>query len=140
MRRTTISLIAVLMCAWVSSFGQSNGQPQWKVVKQGHVVGGMNSISPTLLFTPSKDGLYRVSLYAAGIGLDNGYYDIYVSWTDRANNFAEADLNIQSSSPSQDVIRVFAPKVETQVMFAVTASGTQGATYDVAFTIEKLTH
>jgi hypothetical protein len=68
MRKTTMCLIAVLMCAWVSSFGLSNGVPQWKVVKQGHIASSNNDNLEQTIFTPSKNGLYRLTIYMSTVG------------------------------------------------------------------------
>jgi len=66
MRKAGIVLIAVMMCAGYS-FGQS-GLPQWKVIKEFHVKGQTNALGPITLFTPAKDGLYRLSALMAGHG------------------------------------------------------------------------
>lgn len=60
MRRVMISVIAVMMCA-CCGFGQSSGLPQWKVVKEFHVIGSASPINSTVLFTPAKDDLYRLT-------------------------------------------------------------------------------
>jgi hypothetical protein len=60
--KTTICLIAVLMCAWVSSYGQDADWRQWKVVKEGQVTDSCATVNQ-VLFTPTHEGLYRFSAY-----------------------------------------------------------------------------
>jgi hypothetical protein len=52
MRRAAIVLIAVMMCA-AYSFGQNSGVPQWKVVKEFHVIGATSPLARVTLFTPT---------------------------------------------------------------------------------------
>src|SRR5690348_1463174 len=79
----------MLMCASYA-FGQGNGVPQWKVVKQFHVANQSETIPPTPIFTPQKDGMYRVDLYAAGVTAvdQNTAWDIGVAWTDASAGIA----------------------------------------------------
>lgn len=146
MRRAAVVLVAVMMCAGYS-FGQSNGVPQWKVVKEGHISGGTGAINPTVLFTPAKDGFYRVSLYALTSGpfQNSVFFNFVVSWTNRADGLGLAELDECLGGlcfQDQNVIQVFAPKVGTPVSFAVITSDPppQDSTYDTVFTVEELTH
>lgn len=146
MRRVVICVIAVVMCAGYS-FGQGDEVPQWKVVKAGHISGGTDAIGPTTLFTPEKDGLYRVSLYAlvSGPFQQGVFFDVSVDWTNRIGDpiFAELDMCFADLCfPDGSIVQVFAPKVNTPIIFTVKVSNPapQNSTYDTAFTIEQLTH
>ena len=60
MRRVMIGFIAMIMCAGYS-LGQSNGLPQWKMVMVKRIVGGTEPLKKTKIFTPTKQGIYRLT-------------------------------------------------------------------------------
>ena len=147
--RKTICLVVVLMCAWVSSFGQSNGLPQWKVIREFHVIGANTAIEPTILFTPSKDGMYRVSgvMAAHSQVKQGGGFEMVIRWTNRNSNSDQVGMSFcfsESCGLDDQSIngRVFSAKPQTPVVLSLIVSDPppQDATYDLAFTIEKLTH
>ena len=147
MRKSTICLAVVLMCAWVSSFGQSNGLPQWKVVKEFHVTGRTESVGPITLFTPTKQGFYRVGLYISAftnVHQDSGW-NSSVAWTDRTGLIGTilttTDLH-NGNSYSAVGPQIFSPQPGTPILFFVQAATPppHDATYDIELNIEKLTH
>ncbi|MBZ5571483.1 MAG: hypothetical protein LAO09_06350 [Acidobacteriia bacterium] len=147
--KKSICLVAVLLCAWVSSFGQSNGLPQWKVVKEFHLTNQTNAIPTTVLFTPTKASIYRLSMYlsASANEAQNGQFYITVDWTDQTGlpgtNGGATDLSHGSETLSWIAPETFSPKIGTPVTFTVVLSDNpppQDASYSVAVIIEKLTH
>lgn len=138
-------LIAVLMCASVISFGQSNGLPQWKVVKEFHVADQTASVPPTVLFTPTQKGLYRLSMYVSAstdIKQLTGW-DMFVYWTDQtglsANFLLGTDLT--GGTTYQADSAMFSPQIGKPVTVFIQTSNPppQDASYCVALVIEKLT-
>lgn len=146
MRKSTISLVAVLMCAWVSSFGQDNGLPQWKVVKEFHLTGQTAAVPPTTIFTPVVDGLYRVSFYLSTFTQipQQNSWSISVRWTDQTGFFGVigGPLDLSAGGEWNQFSSIFRPRVGTAVTYQVSLSDPppHDATYDVAVVIEKLTH
>jgi len=145
MRRAAIVLVAVMMCAGYS-FEQSLPKPQWKVIKEGHLTGGTEAIASTVLFTPAKNGFYRLAAYLSDSGpLQNACYYLIVKWTDQTEHDANASLSgcpDGNHPPFQDWSQSFSPKSGTPVSFAIELSdpAPHDTTYNFAFTIEKLTH
>lgn len=143
--RRTICLVVVLMCAWVSAFGQNNA-PQWKVIKAGHIKSGTNAVGPLTLFTPTKNGVYRVSLYMSVSSnlQQNAGWLIQVAWIDQTGlqGFATLFPTLGGGSIFTEADPyIFSPQIGTPVTLALLPSDPppQNATYDAAFTIEKLT-
>lgn len=147
MRKTTACLIAILTCAWVNSFGQSNGKPQWKVVKEFHLTGQTQSAGPITLFTPSEQGFYRVTVYLAAFTNMNqaSGWSAAVSWTDRTGLagtiITSTDLG-DGNSYSVVGPQSFSPKAGAPVQLFVEPQSPppQNSTYDIELNIEELTH
>lgn len=144
MRRAAIVLIAVVMCAGYS-FGQSNGLPQWKVVKEFHVNNGVGPVGPLNIFTPKQNGFYRISCYMSittAIQQDGGFFT-FVLWTDQSGQ-PGGYIGCQATGDGRYTgayINVFSPKPTLPVTLQIflTDPPPQSATYNFAMTIEKLT-
>ena len=138
-------LIAVLMCASVSSFGQS-GLPQWKVVKEFHLSDSTTTIPPTVLFTPQRTGIYRITGYMSvesNMEQDAGWSWV-VYWTDKTGRPGVTGLTPLLISGSNYLTLSsfsFCAKAGDPVSFRTdpTFPVPQDATYNLEFTIEKLT-
>lgn len=129
MRKATMYLFVVL-CS-LAAFGQD--QRQWKVVQHGFLFNQTAQISPTILFTPTKVGVYRWSAYISESGQNAGW-EVDVTWTDVSVNFEKFTLS-PFNSVSQVSGFMFVPKAGTPVYYSVAGSG---GTYNIAFTIEQL--
>lgn len=143
MRKSVICLLVIVVGSWVSSVGQQ--VPQWKVIKEYHVVGGTKAIGLSL-FTPEANGFYRASVYMAVYSSadQNAGFATQIDWTDRTG--AEASINdfpILSGGSTWQAVgpTLFSPKVGSLVLARLELSDPPpvDATYDVVFTIEKLT-
>ena len=60
MQKTAICLVAFLG-SWVTALAQAPAH-QWKIVQVVHLTQQASAIPATTLFTPTKIGLYRVTL------------------------------------------------------------------------------
>ena len=146
MRKVMIGLFAILMCAGYS-LGQSKDVPQWKVVKEFHVIGGSSKVPLTPFLKVSKNTLYRVSLYISGAApkTQDGGWQTIVLWTDRNGGEAVESASItfsQNTNPYTGLATyTFSPKVGTVMEMEVSLilPVAPGATYDTGFTIEALT-
>jgi hypothetical protein len=145
MRRAAIALIAVMMCAGYS-FGQSNGLPQWKVIKEFHVMDQTAGVPLTILFTPTQNGLYRLSMYVSAstdIRQLTGW-DMFVYWNDQTGLPAQFLLgaDLTGGSTYQADSTLFSPQIGKPVAVYVQTGNPppQDASYDFAVVIEKLTH
>lgn len=145
--RKIVILIAVVMCAGVTSFGQ-NGLPQWRVIKELHRSDqNTGDIGPDILFTPVKNGVYRASLYMSATSTEqqNAAWTIILDWTDETGLggylSTGAPLNTGRGfgmvGPS-----IFSPQVGKPVRVYILNSDPppQNATYNFVMTIEQLTH
>ena len=149
MRKTTVCLIAILMCAWVGSFGQNNGLPQWKVIKEFHVIAASYAILPQTIFIPADDAVYRLSVVMNSSLPQQqgpGDYDFQISWTRRTGDADGWHLDMcfidTFSCANQQTINalVFTVKPNTPVTFLVKPTNPpENSTYDLEFNIEKLT-
>lgn len=147
MRRMAIWLVAFLTCAWASCLGQNNGLPQWKVVKEFHVLHQTSTIPPTVLFTPTKDTLYRINAYMSGTTQVSQMTDwiAFIRWTDETGQNTSGGVSVffnTLNSVFTTDFEIFRPKTGSGVTVEVDASDPppQDATYDLAVIIEELTH
>ncbi len=144
MRKATLSLFVLLIAFTIHSFGQT---PQWKVIKEWHVIGGTKSFYKNL-FTPQTNGLYRVSVVLSATTTSypqDGGWSFGVFWTDRsgAGGDSVATVSFESCCVWDAAPTImFSPKVGEPVSFQLQPynTGPVDATYDVAFTIEQLTN
>jgi hypothetical protein len=143
MRKATLSLFVLLLALSAHSFGQT---PQWKVVKEFHAYGQTQIIPRALIFTPESKGLYRACLALSGFTnvMENTGYSAGVEWTDITGNSNDTFTSVvfQSGSQTGEVgPQVMALAPGAPVYFYVEASPPPtDATYDVVYTIEKLTN
>lgn len=147
MKKSTIYLIAMLMCAWVSSFGQGNGLPQWKVVKEGQITNSCTQVGPATLLVPKKSGFYRFTAYTSLTTSmqSTGGSEIRMTWTDRTGNGAEVAGTFHLNSGPRWVSiggQIFSPQPATAVSLTIfpLAPIPPDAICDTVFTIEKLTY
>ena len=132
-------LIAVMMCA-CCSFGQSR-LPQWKVITAKHIVGGTQPMKNVTIFTPSKNGIYRLSAYMSAVGQAGGWSSLFI-WKDAVGTDASATVGAslqQGYQSFQQTTVVFSPIGGTPMLLNI-EEGNVGSTYDLVYTIEKLTH
>jgi hypothetical protein len=114
------------------AFGQN--LPQWKVV---HSVGAKQSsqqIPPTVLFTPSSVGTYRVSAYITAVAPED--WTLALSWSDlngAANNFT---LSTGFNSDNWAYLTPITFSIKPGQPFTYSTSGS--GSYTFAFTIEQL--
>src|SRR5262249_574496 len=134
MRKAAMCLLAAL-CLWGATSWQY--QPQWRVGQSVVLRNQTSQIPSTVLFTPEKLGLYRVSPYIEANGPGSGNWTLTWKWFDVSgimlSSGIEADFdngtNVSSMAPSPFSFNV-AP-------FSYSITGI-GGTYNVAFTIEQL--
>jgi hypothetical protein len=140
--KTTICLVAVLMCAWVSSHGQNAGLRQWRVLQEGHVIDSCAAVN-RVLFTPSYEGLYRFSAYLSlSSTMQTGTWTMFLTWTDPTRDEGAYGFGVNLASGGHWAIQnpsLFSAKVGTQVTIQIySGSLPPDATCEAAYTIEKL--
>lgn len=152
MRKLVASRFAILLLfVTVAPFTFAQTFPA--VVASVKVTNQTTPIPATVLFTPSADGLFRVSVYmVTTVPKTNGTQAVWVSnidWTDDAGNwlFVEpADTPAYALSNSNVFGRTndwplnFWAKAGTPISYSVISSNGQagGSTYEVFITLEQL--
>ena len=139
-----LAYLFLLLC---STVGFSQNLPQWKVVRQYHVVKATDTQGELLLFTAKGNTLYRVTEYISGVSnsLQNAGFGLCLDWTDQ-NGLSATGLcsflnfsnlkNLYSTQPATP----FSPVAGTNVYVQVEGLGNAvGVTYDAVLTVEQLT-
>lgn len=77
-----ITALCLLLC---SSFVLSQNPPQWKVVREKHIIGATSGQAPVTLFTADGNSLYRATEYIAGRSkaVQQAGWRLVISWVDR---------------------------------------------------------
>lgn len=141
MRRAAIVLVAVMMCAGYSS-GQSNGLPQWKVVKVGQRANSCVEVGPMVILTPKKAELYRFGGYVSLTSSEhNGSWIVEVHFTDTTGQAEIIQLGIGGNPYNGMAPMPFSPLQGTDVTLHMYGQDLpRDASCYTGFTIEKLTH
>jgi hypothetical protein len=137
MRKATIGLLVVL-CLWGATSWQN--QPQWRVVRVLVLTNQTAGIPPTTVFTPTKAGLYRYSVYLSGTG-QRGQWSLSINYNDLTGTPTSVGLEVGPFSNEVNAlwanlpVAPFSAQPGTPVTF--TTFGTAAA-YNVGVTIEQL--
>jgi len=128
MRKTlAICLFLVLCC--VSGVGQT--QAQWAVVWSVALFNQSSPINRTVAFTPTEDGVYRLSCAMSGRGSNNNY-NFQMYWA-----LPDGGIGEYALIPGANVMLVFMPKASVPVIYYVVGSQGTG-TYNLGCTVEQL--
>jgi hypothetical protein len=134
----------VLLCSCVS-FSQT--VPQWKVVKAVFLRNRTAAIQETTLFTPTENGLYRLSGYMSASnlqGIQNAFWSFILRYTDLTQLESNSSMLVQGNGGVINTIdsHVFAVLKGTPISYEVIKSDNPppppDAEYTIAFTIEQL--
>jgi hypothetical protein len=131
MSKATIGLL-VLLFSSLAAFGQN--EPQWKVVQHGMLFHQTAAIPFTPLFTPTKTGFYRMSVYISSNDI-NTNWQIDLLWTDFAGTTQKYASSPTGAPPLGSFM--FVPRAGTQVSYQVIGND-PNVPYNIAFTIEQL--
>jgi hypothetical protein len=137
MRKATVGLLMLLFS--VAAFGQ----PQWKVVKALTLADQIAPIPQTALFTPTRAGVYRLSVYMSGGGGTPGAdWDLSVGWTDftgASSDFNELQVFTGGANWTEHPPSMLSIANGTPLVYEVDAVGnTSGSDYNLVITIEQL--
>jgi hypothetical protein len=144
MRKATLSLLVLLIGFSIHGFGQT---PQWKVVKEFHLVNSMQTVPKIGFLDAPANGVYRLSGYMAVLSntAQNAAWFGEVVWTDRTGAESNAGMapGLYYGSSSQTIpAQIICPQPGTQISLYILPSNPppQDATYDIVLTLEKLTN
>jgi hypothetical protein len=138
-----VGCLFLLLCSTVVF---SQNVPQWKVVREYHVIGASSEQGQFPLFTAEGSSLYRATEYISGVSssVQNAGWEVLITWTDRTGtpgslicglNFYQVE-KLVCSQPS----RPFSPESGTTVSLGVNQIDfPAGTKYDAVVTVEKLT-
>lgn len=137
MRRTTICFL-MLLCSVAAL-----GQPQWRVVKSLALTSQTAPIPQTTLFTPTRTGVYRLSVYlSGGGGMGPGDWLLFVRWTDltgASSAIRELQVTTGKANWTQHAPSMLSIQSGTPLVYEVDAVGdTSGCDYNLVITIEQL--
>jgi hypothetical protein len=154
----SICTVAVLLVAFafLSGSRSADASPATPlgpvIVAKGEAPNQTAPIPTTTLFTPTQDGLYRVSAYATMTkpGPENsGSWSFNVAWTDDAGRQQEqfaldGSFNVQGPFLNDynfygGAVRIFEAKAGTPITFNLREGGVSaGAEYSLYYTLERL--
>jgi hypothetical protein len=139
MHKTTICLF-MLLCS-VAALGQK--PPLWKVVQALALTNQTAPIPQTTLFTPTRAGVFRLSVYMSGGGeTPGGDWDLSVGWTDltgASSDFGELQVFTGGANYTQHSPSMLSIEPKTPLLHEVDAAGnTSGSDYNLVITMEQL--
>jgi hypothetical protein len=145
MRKACLCLLVMLVCSWSSAQDAKSGVQYPHVVKRFHLFNQTGAIGPLTLYTPKRDGMFRVNTFmviTVGNGND-GCLGGVIGFTDKVGPgqlgasfvcfFTDSTGNTNAGSiPVPD-------KAGIPLTFSVVANEDwQGAKYDVTIVVEEL--
>src|SRR5207244_5968046 len=140
------SILLTFAVLTVSSFAQTFPT----VVATVKVTGQTTAIPKTVLFTPTADGMFRISAYMTTTVPKTGQaiWLASINWTDDANNWLVSNVaTVLAYSSTNSIVcclplnyLTFWAKAGTPISYAVhSANGdATGSTYEVFMTLEQL--
>jgi hypothetical protein len=138
MRKSAMCLLVVI-CLWGATSWQT--ERQWRVIRDVALTNQTAGIPETTLFTPTKAGLYRYSIYLSGTG-QSGLWTLSINYHDLTGQATSIPVQIGPFSGDANAIWTSLPLAPisvqpgTPVTFTIFGSGP--ATYNVGVTIEQL--
>jgi hypothetical protein len=139
MRRVMMCLL-VLLALWEATSWKAEAVPQWRVIMEGHRIGGTETRFNSRLFTPQPNGVYRLTASCSAIGeAGNSRWTMVLDWTDLSNAGGSASVTCTAGqfTASQQIVFAFTPQAGIPVTLTILPSGQQ-STYDAIYTIEEL--
>ena len=105
------------------------------IVASGSFVNETNSLSATTIFTPSENGLYRISIYGEGEDSESEpHVSAQLTYSDDFNSDYPVDFNLNTPISLAYVARLTA---SNPVQLSATINS-GSPTYDLYYTIEQL--
>jgi hypothetical protein len=147
-------LLAAFTFVWGSKpvAATAAGLPGPVILTRMSLMNQTSAIPATTLFTPTANGLYRVSAYMAmTVGEptnQDGYWNLSLNWTDDAGAENDSQLYLyvfeapehafSATSGDLDNTYVVRAIAGVPVTFSVSNNNNAGGTYEVFLTVEKL--
>jgi hypothetical protein len=142
-----VGLSVLLFGSWTWSFAGQNNQDLPRVVRSISLTGQTQQIPETKLFTPEKDGLFRISVYLVPTATDGqNFVGFDVLYTDETGPeylsfFTQAfqvGCSTQQSPYACYWTTVVRAKGELPISYQVSVCEGCKVTYDMFATVEKL--
>jgi hypothetical protein len=135
MQKAAICFV-VILGSWVTALAQAPAH-QWKVVQVVHLTQQASAIPATTLFTPTKIGLYRVTLANSceGEGGDSQppYWDLLLTSKATGN----VDVECDAGSAGTNLITLDLKPGAPVTYSSMPTSGTPTFAYDVDIIVEQ---
>jgi hypothetical protein len=146
----TFCTLVLLSGSGTNSVGQSTNATTYPhVVASVHRTNLTTTIPTTTLFTPTRNGLYRISPYmvtTVPVSSDTGGWNLYLDWADDAGQeewqgpivYANSVVPYAYNIPPSTF--TFRANAGTPITYWVQVSGgdASGSTYELFFTVEQL--
>jgi hypothetical protein len=149
MQRTICCFLVMLLGTWTASFGQNTkvqasakSDAATRVVARFKLLAQTGPVSPTVVFTPTAWGMYRISIVMV-LTAEGGNGDWYgnFTWTDGGGNeqFGPIDLQAKPGFPRY-TSWIFAARIKAGVplMFSVAPFDSPGGKYNVWVVVERM--
>jgi hypothetical protein len=154
----TLCVAALLLALFALTSGSkpadasATGLPSPTILAKAKLVNQTAPIPATTIFTPSQDGLYRVSVYMSQTQLGGGYgaWDFNLNWSDNAgtegatpyelsdNNGFDGHYvnNLNASLPGATILLEAIRGVP--VTYSVQALSSPAGSYELYYVVERL--
>lgn len=149
MQKAACCLLVLLLGSWTASFGQSakvqgtaKGDSAARVVARFKLLAQTGPVSPTVVFTPTAWGMYRISTVMV-LTAEGGNGDWYgnFAWADGGGNeqLLKIDLTTKPGF-SRYTSWIFAARMKpgTPLTFSVTPFDSPGGKYNVWVVVERM--
>jgi hypothetical protein len=149
------ALVLIAACCFFAgrSAGSADGLPATpQIIRRVELTNQTTPIPPTTLFTPTYDGIYRISVYMTLVSSNEGTWTYHLHWTDDAGDeetqHNPSPLNLpprrrrQAFGYAPDTtpgnVLIIEAVAGQPVEYHVDRSGGNGGVYSLYFVVERL--
>src|SRR6266446_5454833 len=145
----SVCIAVLLLPTFISAQGGKSATPPFPsplIVAKSKLPNRTAPIPTTTIFTPSQDGLYRLSVYmteSIAVPTSGAYWVFNAGWSDDAGDEAIGEILLNVNQTPSGAYGFFTLLLQVKagkpITYSTTLSnGTDGGTYSMYFTLERM--